>query len=162
MPDYTITVRRQHRRTMMMRAVPGGYEVFIPTWLGKNNATVRAFIQAGIQKLGDQVRPIPAEQTSRDHILNMVHQWAARIGVEAKRVQFREMSRKWGSCSSGQSITLSSRLCWLPPHLAEYVVCHELAHLKVFNHGKEFKALMTQHMPDWREREKELDAIHWG
>jgi predicted metal-dependent hydrolase len=50
----------------------------------------------------------------------------------------------------------------VPRALAEYVVLHELAHLLVFNHGKEFKALMTAHMPDWRERERALDNILRG
>jgi predicted metal-dependent hydrolase len=68
------------------------------------------------------------------------------------------MQRKWGSCSSRDNITLNSSLTWLPPDLAEYVILHELVHLRVFNHGKEFKALMSQHMPDWKTREKALDA----
>jgi predicted metal-dependent hydrolase len=67
------------------------------------------------------------------------------------------MQRKWGSCSSKDNITLNSALLGLPPHLAEYVIVHELVHLRVFNHGKEFKALMREHLPDYRERERELD-----
>jgi hypothetical protein len=70
------------------------------------------------------------------------------------------MQRKWGSCSSRDNITLNASLTGIPPHLAEYVILHELVHLRVFNHGKDFKALMRQHMPDFRERERELDQYH--
>ncbi len=142
----------------MMRLVPGGIEVFIPRWMKEDSPKVRNFIQVGLEKLGGTVPPIPDEQTSRKEIEWMVTEWAERVGVQPGRIQFRTMSRKWGSCSSRDNITLNSRLTWLPPHLAEYVVLHELMHLKVFNHGKEFKAMMSVHMPDWVERERELDS----
>lgn len=158
-PDYTVTVRRQHRSSLMMRLVPGGVEVFIPRWMKEDSHKVRTFIRSGLEKLGGNVPPIPAEQTSREQIEVMVETWAARVGVQPGRVTFRSMSRKWGSCSSRDNITLNSRLTWLPPHLAEYVVLHELVHLKVFNHGQDFKAMMSAHMPDWVERERELDAV---
>lgn len=162
MPEYAITIRRQHRRSMMIRAVPGGYEVFIPRWMRKDNPKVKAFIQSGIAQLGYTQIPIPIERTSRAMIREMVRVWSTKIGVQPERVQFREMTRKWGSCSSVKNITLNTRLSWLTPRLAEYVVCHELVHLREFNHGKAFKALMSEHMPDWQEREHELDRISWN
>jgi predicted metal-dependent hydrolase len=158
---YAITVRRQHRSSLMMRAVPGGVEVFIPRWMKEDSPKVRAFIQAGLQKIGDSVPPVPAQQTSRAQILAMVDEWAAKVGVRPGRVTFREMNRKWGSCSSRENITLNTRLTWLPARLAEYVVLHELVHLKEFNHGKGFKAIMSAHMPDWTERERELDQVNF-
>jgi predicted metal-dependent hydrolase len=160
MPDYTIKIRRQNRRSLMMRPVPGGFEVFIPRWMKKNSPQVRAFIEEGMAKIGD-APPVPPERTSREQILGMVETWAARIGVQPGRVTLREMERKWGSCSSRTNVTLNSRLCWLPPQLAEYVVVHELVHLREFNHGKGFKALMTQHLPDWREREEALKNVRF-
>jgi predicted metal-dependent hydrolase len=162
MAEYTITIRRQYRRSMMIRPVPGGFEVFIPRWLRKDNPKVRAFIQSGIKKLGEHVMPLPAAKVSRDEILAMVNIWADRIGVQPRRIQFRDMTRKWGSCSTAENITLNTRLTWLSPHLAEYVVCHELVHLRVFNHGKEFKAVMSAYMPDWEERDRELNTVSFA
>ena len=83
------------------------------------------------------------------------------MGLQPKRISFRDMTRKWGSCSSRENITLSTRLTWVAPHLAEYVVVHELVHLRVFNHGKDFKTMMSQFMPDWQAREKELNAVRF-
>ncbi len=154
-----ITIRRQHRRSLMMRPVPGGFEVYIPRWMSPKNPKVSQFIKEGLVKLGSQPLPVPVEQTSREAILTMVEDWAKKLGVQPKRVQFRDMRRKWGSCSSVGNVTLSARLTWLPAHLAEYVVLHELVHLRVFNHGKEFKAMMLAHMVDWRERETQLNSI---
>jgi predicted metal-dependent hydrolase len=47
----------------------------------------------------------------------------------------------------------------MPPAYVEYVVVHELTHLRVANHGSDFKALMDARMPDWRERRKALNAF---
>ena len=159
--DLNITIRRQHRRSLMMRPVPGGFEVYIPRWMRPDNPKVTEFIYGGLQKLGTEPPPIPAQQTSREDIIKMVNLWAARMGLQPKRISFRNMTRKWGSCSSRENITLSTRLTWVAPHLAEYVVVHELVHLRVFNHGKDFKAMMSQYLPDWQTREKELNAVRF-
>lgn len=154
----TVKIRRQRRRNLMMRVVPGGVEVFIPHYLKPSHPDVRAFVQSGLKKLEKHIQPIPAEELTTADILAMVADWSQRIGVQPKRVQFRMMSRKWGSCSTIGSVTLNKALCWLPYRLAEYVVCHELVHLHVPNHGPDFKALMRTYMPDWEQRDAEVKA----
>ncbi len=156
---HNIRVRRQYRATMMMRPIPGGFEVFIPRWMKPEHPKVRAFIEDGLRKFGGKAPPVPAEVTPLDSIREMVAQWAQRMGVQPERITFRAMQRKWGSCSSAGRITLNSRLVWIAAPLVEYIVLHELAHLRVFNHGKDFKALLTEHMPDWRTREDELNRV---
>lgn len=158
---HRIAVRRQRRSSIMMRAVPGGFEVFIPLWMRPNDRRVRAFIEQGLAKLGGAARPAPPVLTPREEIIALAREWAARMGVQPGRITFREMTRKWGSCSSTTNITLNTRLMWLPARLVEYVVVHELAHLKVFDHGAAFRALMSQHLPDWQAREAEISAIRF-
>ncbi len=143
-----------------MKRTPVGLVVFIPRWLKPDSPQVRAFIEEGIKKLG--MPPPVVEQTTPDEIRAMLSLWAERVGVQPGRVQFRAMYRKWGSCSSRGNITLNTALCNLPPALAEYVVLHELVHVRVFNHGKDFKALMAAHMPDWVERDRALDEVLRG
>lgn len=152
-----VRVHRQRRRSLVMKRTPVGLVVFIPKWLKPDSPQVRAFIEEGIKKLG--VPPPAVEQTTQKQMRAMVRAWAARLGVEPGRVQFREMYRKWGSCSSKGNITLNTALCSVPRELAEYVVLHELVHMRVFNHGSDFKAMMTAHMPDWTTRDKALDEI---
>lgn len=152
-----VTIRHQNRRNLMMRAVRGGIEVYVPLWLKKDSPQVRRFIDEGIKKLADKVPPVPPQQTSPDELRELVRVWAQRVGVEPGKITLRAMQRKWGSCSGRQNITLNTSLTWVPRPLAEYVILHELVHLRVFNHGKAFKALMSQHMPDWQARDKALD-----
>ena len=61
------------------------------------------------------------------------------------------MTRKWGSCSTSGVITLALDLAKQDRRFQDYVIVHELLHLKVPNHGKVFKALMGLHLPAWRE-----------
>jgi predicted metal-dependent hydrolase len=155
---FPVRIHQQNRRSMVMKLTPVGVVVFIPRYLREDHPLVRAFIEQGLNKLGNRALP-DSDQTSPRQLRALVDEWAARIGVEPGRVQLRDMYRKWGSCSSAGNITLNTALCRVPRSLAEYVVCHELVHLKVFNHGKAFKAMMSDHMPDWREREQALSKI---
>lgn len=84
--------------------------------------------------------------------------WATRIGVTVRRIQVREMRRKWASMSTNGNLTLNSELLDLPRELGEYVLVHELVHLLVPNHGVVFRCFLDAYIPDWREREKRLQA----
>ena len=79
--------------------------------------------------------------------------WSERLRVRAPGVRVRGMTRKWGSCSTAGTITLSSDLSNQEVEFQDFVIAHELLHLRVPNHGKLFKALMTAHMPGWREHD---------
>jgi len=152
-----IKIRRQNRKSLMMKRTSSGVIVFIPRWLAKDDPQVQAFIAEGLQKLA----PLPplqqrVPQITTEQLLAMVDVWALKIGVQPTRVRLRAMTSRWGSCSSKGNINLNRSLCFLPTRLAEYVVCHELVHLRVFNHSKAFKDMMTLYMPDWKIREREL------
>ena len=79
-----------------------------------------------------------------------VERWAARLRVEPRVVRVQRMTTKWGSCSTRGTITLASDLVRMDVAFQDFVVAHELLHLRLPNHGKLFKALMTVHVPGWR------------
>ncbi len=68
----------------------------------------------------------------------------------------RKMKARWGSCSRNGDICLNSLLVRLPEAAIDFVITHELCHLRYFSHNKSFYRLLTDVMPDWREREKLL------
>lgn len=151
-----VRIHKQPRRSLVMKLTPIGVVVFIPDWMDECHPQVQAFIAEALTKLNPP--ELSAEIiTPPDDLRALVAQWARVIGVQPKRITLREMYRKWGSCSGRGNITLNSALCRAPRPLAEYVVVHELVHLRELNHGPGFKALMMQHLPDWRERERALD-----
>ncbi|MGJ3239570.1 MAG: M48 family metallopeptidase [Anaerolineae bacterium] len=154
-----IKIYRQHRRTMMMRPMPGMLEVYIPHQLHEDDPRVQDFIAQGLKELRDEVPDVPPTLTPRSQIEAMVQDYATRLNVTANRVQFRQMRHKWGSCSNRGTVTLNTRLSWLSPDLVAYIVCHELAHLIEFNHSEAFWALMAHHMPDYQARLQELRRV---
>ncbi|MEK7103104.1 MAG: M48 family metallopeptidase, partial [Patescibacteria group bacterium] len=71
-------------------------------------------------------------------------------------VRIKDIRTKWGSCSSKGNLNFNYKLQFLPTHLIDYIVVHELCHLKQLNHGKEFWNLVIQCIPDAHDRKKEL------
>jgi predicted metal-dependent hydrolase len=79
-----------------------------------------------------------------------VHSWAAKIRVKPEQVRVQKMTRKWASCSSNGWVSFSADLLREPLKFQDYVIVHELLHLKVPNHGKLFKSLLSAHLPGWK------------
>jgi predicted metal-dependent hydrolase len=83
----------------------------------------------------------------------------ASPGVATPQVAVRSMRSRWGSCTVAGKITLTTRLVTAPLALIDYVAVHELCHLKERNHGPRFYLLLTQLIPDWKERKKQLKLL---
>lgn len=79
--------------------------------------------------------------------------WAVTLRVNPKVIRVQEMRRKWGSCSSAGTVTLASDLVDEDERFQDYVIVHELLHLRFSTHGRMFKALMSAHVPGWRRWE---------
>lgn len=83
---------------------------------------------------------------------------AARHGFVYKNVFIKNNVSNWGSCSSLGNINLNLRLVTLPQELQDYVMLHELSHLKYLNHGTEFHLLLESVCPGHNELKKQLNA----
>ena len=75
------------------------------------------------------------------------------------RVFIKNHKSRWGSCSSARNLNFNYRIISLPNHLAEYIIAHELCHLKEMNHSKRFWDLVSVSIPDYNERRAELKKI---
>ena len=78
-----------------------------------------------------------------------VGQWAERIRVRPRQLRLQRMRRKWASCSTRGTVSFSTEVLAQPAAFREYVIVHELLHLKVPNHGKLFKTLLHAYIPDF-------------
>ena len=75
----------------------------------------------------------------------IVH-WAGQLRVQPQRVRIQTMRRKWGSCSPAGCVTISADLVKRPAAFQDFVVVHELLHLRIRNHGKLFHATLRAHL----------------
>tara|TARA_R110000744_G_scaffold362356_2_gene470395 strand:- start:9331 stop:10032 length:702 start_codon:yes stop_codon:yes gene_type:complete len=87
-----------------------------------------------------------------DHLLETM----AAHGICEAQLTVRWMTRRWGSCTPSKRIILNPLLVINPIDCVEYVVAHELCHLKVPNHGDAFYRLLSTVMPDWQNRRERL------
>ena len=80
-----------------------------------------------------------------------VDHWANRLHIMPKVVRIQRMTRKWGSCSQSGVLSLALDLADHEGRFQDFVIVHELLHLRVRNHGRLFKTLMSLHVPGWRK-----------
>ncbi|MFZ8837289.1 MAG: M48 family metallopeptidase [Flavobacteriales bacterium] len=93
------------------------------------------------------------------HLDTLVPEWEERLGVRTTRIRIRAMKRKWGACRTRTGdIVFNLELTKQSPRAIDYVVMHELAHLIEPSHGPRFQAILSEHMPDWRDVEIALNG----
>jgi predicted metal-dependent hydrolase len=117
-----------------------------------------------------------ADVTKKDRVRALVTRWfrdraeavfgeqfavwvekARRLEIEAGGFQIRHMKNRWGSCTGEGRILLNPDLIVAPVISIEYVIAHELCHLKEHNHGAGFYRLLRDLMPDWEQRRERLN-----
>ncbi len=91
-------------------------------------------------------------------VLTKVKKWNALLNFEVKKISIKEQKTCWGSCTRTKHLNFNWKLGLMPDHLVDYVVVHELCHLKHFDHSKKFWDLVSTLIPDYKERRKELNA----
>ena len=93
------------------------------------------------------------------YLASRVEHYAPRLGVQPSRVTVRGQRSRWGSCSGKGTVSLNWRLMMVPSALADYVVVHELCHLRHMNHSPHFWAMVSGVVPDYRQRRRCLNEL---
>jgi hypothetical protein len=103
----------------------------------------------------------PQVLTPMEDFRRKVARWSRRLRAQPRAVMVMPMTRKWASCSSRGRVCFARDLLGLPSSLQDYVIAHELLHLRHPNHGRVFHALLAAHIPKWRQRHSSL-TILWA
>ena len=87
------------------------------------------------------------KREARKDIEPLVAKHAASLGKRAKAIRFKDTSSRWGSCTADGALSFSWRIMMAPPAVIDYLVAHEVAHLREMNHGPKFWALCRELCP---------------
>ena len=169
MTDYTLI--RAKRRTMsqqldregkaVVRAPYGVKKEYIDrfvaaheSWLERARAKQRARRLAHPEPTGEERAALIAR--AKEYLPRRTAHWSAVMGLVPTGIKVTSARTRFGSCSGKNSICFSWRLMQYPREAIDYVVVHELAHIRHHDHSPAFYALIERYMPDWRERIKLL------
>mgnify|MGYP001390425794 CR=1 FL=1 len=90
----------------------------------------------------------------------LIQKWEPRLNVKVARYFLQRMKTKWGSCNHrAGNIRLNTELAKKPKDLLEYVIVHEMTHLREPTHSERFTAILQEHYPTWREARAELNQL---
>lgn len=104
--------------------------------------------------------PITQEEAERLKIIvnKCIRKYMPIIGIAPQKVRIRDIKYAWGSCLTNRNITINLKLANKPEKVIEYVVLHEMCHLRYMNHSKAFWNLVESNMKDYKSLRKELTA----
>ena len=96
------------------------------------------------------------KKKAKEIIIPRVERYALALGFSYKRIGITSAKKRWGSCNSKGSINFTYRLVMTPPEIIDYVIVHELMHLREMNHSAKFWSHVAQIIPDYKKRRKWL------
>lgn len=154
--DWIAHAFAQARRSV---AAPVGLNDRIPLLGGA--LEIVAGGRGGVRRTGDRLAvpsgaSVPAaieawyRRAAREHFGAVMSTWAPRIDVQPARLSVRAQRSRWGSASARGTISINWRLMMAPPEIGEYVMVHELVHLRHMDHSPEFWACVAAHWPSHR------------
>lgn len=169
--EYILTVRPQAKRikisigadALMKVSVPR----FVPLYLVEDFMKKKeAWVTDALNKAHSKKLLAPEDkqdsyevhkETARKYAHAKVIQYNSFYNFSWKRIAIRNQKTRWGSCSKQGNLNFSYKLVLLPEHLADYIVVHELCHLKEFNHSEKFWNLVAEVFPHYKALRKELN-----
>ncbi|MBU0614296.1 M48 family metallopeptidase [Patescibacteria group bacterium] len=91
------------------------------------------------------------KQTALDFVRGKVSEWNSLLKLPVNTIRVKNHKTKWGSCSNKNNLNFNYKILFLPREMQDYIIVHELCHLKEMNHSKRFWELVERYLPDYRE-----------
>ncbi len=169
--EYTLRVSKRARRMRLAIYCDGNFVVTIPRGLGEN--LVEKFIVEKSQWVIDKLeyfKSFPAgiffrrskqdylklKKEALEFVEKRVTYFNQMYGFRFNKICIRNQKTRWGSCSKKGNLNFNYKIASLPQKIADYIVVHELCHLKEFNHSQKFWNLVARAVPDYLEIRNEI------
>ena len=130
----------------MLNVENGKISIILPLQYAENDNTEQ------IKKMIDKMYYMVAEK----EVEMAMEKTRKMVGLAPEEYRIKKVKSVWGTCSSNKKITINQNLMMYSRRAIEYVVLHEVCHLKYMNHSKKFWEMVEKYMPDYKEAEKEL------
>ena len=96
------------------------------------------------------------KEEAKQYIPKIVNEWSDKMNLHYNKISFRKTKRQWGSCSAKNDLSFNTMMMKLPLDVIQYIIVHELAHIKHKHHQKAFWALVESYLPAYKTQVKEL------
>ena len=171
LPEYEVRASKRARRVSVSVHRDGRVTVTTParvpeslvvTFVRRHAAWIRAKLEdvrkRHVSRLGHLGKRDYSKhkEAARMIVQEKVALYAARYGFEYGSIRIGNQKSRWGSCSAKGNLNFNYKIVFLPQELQDYVVVHELCHLKELNHSERFWKLVEKEAPDWRISRREL------
>jgi len=100
------------------------------------------------------------EEQTKKIVFYAVEKFSELMAMNPNEVRFKKYKRRWGCCDIRNNITFNTSLSQFSDEIVEYIVVHELAHIKEKNHSKKFWEIVKKYKPDYKEIHKKMRAVH--
>ena len=166
-----VEVRRSRRVKRWSLTVPWGEPVTLTAPVGMSEAEIDRVIAANQEWIAQERRKQrkrlrldpqtiseeDARRAARELVAMVADEEAEALGVTVERITIRDQRTRWGSCSTTGSLSFNWRLAIAPFEVLDYVVVHEICHLREHNHSARFWKLVEARRPDYRAHREWLD-----
>ena len=141
-----IVVIRSARRKKNISAYRQGGRIVVSIPARMSKADERAMVPEMVAKIrAQEAAATMSEEALATRVDELLSQLAPEITLRPSSINWRGMRERWGSCTStDRTIRISDRLKGAPDYVLDYVLFHEAIHLQFFDHGAEFKALLSR------------------
>ena len=179
--DITIYIKRSRRKSLEIE-ISKSKEIIVRAPLRTPNSEIRAFIQEHKEWIQDSLKKAKAQELAyQDHLREIgadkpyteeellqmkkdaikllpsrCEYYAPLMGVSYNRIAIKAQRSRWGSCSTKKNLNFNCLLMLCPEEIQDYVVVHELSHLKEMNHSPAFWAEVGKILPDYKKRRRWL------
>lgn len=126
------------------------------SWVLRKQKELSLFDRASIKLAGSDKEFQMYKKKALSLVEKKLRHWNKHYGHAYNQVAIRNQSTRWGSCSAKGNLNFHYRILFLPEPLADYLIVHELCHLKAFDHSPRFWSLVGETIPDYQERRKAL------
>ena len=148
-----IIVRSGRRRTSEIQVDVNGVEIRVP--FEKQEQDILNMLRRKSQWISSKYAEFQAEKAhfkvrrGETHVMKRITKLSSQIGVSPARILVKPLRTRWGSATSKGTITINARLFKAPDRVIDYVIVHELCHLKIRGHSSAYWNLVEVHMPDY-------------